>query len=124
MKSTIIEKPKVESRKPVIRFVPKMRQYESGIEFMQGNGIRVKITLKGYTAPTMEDERRLLRMMEADPFCGLTTWEKREMPVEQRTAEGELRIALAENVAMRSEMDALKEEMARLAALVKKSAGE
>lgn len=115
---------KAEAKKPSIRFVPKLRQYESGVEYMQGNGIRIKISLKGYIAPTMEDERRILRMMESDPFCGVTTWENREMPQEQKAAEGESRVLRAENVAMKSEMNALKEEMARLSALVKKSAGE
>lgn len=100
--------------KPSIRFCPKLIQHEAGIDFVQGNGIKVKITRHGYTAISMDDERKLLRAIEADPFCGICTWENREMPAEQRTAETELRKERAEKDAALAELDALREELKQL----------
>lgn len=114
--SKLIAEPKTLKTKPSIRFVPNRRQYEAGIDFVRGDGIRDKITLRGYLAQTMEDERKILRIMEVDKHCGITTWENREMPPEQKAAEGETRMLKAENDAMRSEMDAMREEMRQLKA--------
>ncbi len=108
--------------KPSIRFVPSKRQYESGIDFVDAAGFRHKITLDGFTAPTLEDERTLLRVMERDRYCGITTWENREMPPEQRRAETETRSLRVENEAMKVEMEALREQVARLEA-AQKTAG-
>ncbi len=102
--------------KPSIKFCPKLIQHEAGVDFVQSNGIKVKITRAGYIAPTMEDERKLLRAIETDPFCGISTWENREMPAEQRTAETELRKERAEKAQMATEMDALREEIRQLKA--------
>lgn len=102
--------------KPTIRFCPAKRQYEAGIDFVQSNGIKNKITHMGYTAISMEDETKLLRRMQDDPFCGITTWENREMPAEQKAAEQESRkdkVLIAE---MESEMEAMREEMRLLKA--------
>lgn len=113
----------VATAKPTIRFAPKRRQYESGIDFVDKSGRRHKITLEGFTAPTFEDEQTILRMMERDPFCGITTYENREMPVEQKQAETKVRALEAENKAMGEEMDAMRQEIARLQAAQKPTGG-
>ena len=100
--------------KPSIRFVPKLRQYEAGIDYVQLDGFKVKISHDGYIAPTMEDERRILRAMERDPFCGITTYENREMPQEQKAVETENRQLRAEKAYQDQEMLALKEENRQL----------
>jgi len=102
--------------KPSIRFCPRLAQHESGIDYVQCNGSRTKIGRGGYTAPTMEDERKLLRQMEVDPFCGITTWENRELPAEQKAAESETRKLSAELDASKNELEAIREEMRQLKA--------
>lgn len=102
--------------KPSIRFCTKLIQHEAGIDFVQSNGIKTKITRHGYTATSMDDERKILRMMEVDPYCGICTWENREMPAEQRTAETELRKERTEKAQMAAEMEALRAEINQLKA--------
>lgn len=99
--------------KPSIRFCPAKRQYEAGIDFMQSNGIKNKITHMGYVCISMEDERKILRMMEVDKFCGITTWENREMPAEQKAAETESRKDKAKMAEMEAEMEAMRAELAQ-----------
>lgn len=99
--------------KPSIRFCPSKRQYEAGIDFVQSNGIKNKITPMGYVCISMTDEMKILRMMEVDPMCGITTWENREMPAEQKAAETESRKDKAELAAAKAEMDALRAEIAQ-----------
>jgi hypothetical protein len=110
-------------KKPSIKFCPKILQYETGIDYVQLDGTRTKITLKGYVAPTWEDEQNILRIMERDKHCGITTWENREMPAEQKKAEGENRKLQAENASMKAEMEAMRAELDRLTSLTKKPAG-
>lgn len=100
--------------KPSIKFCPKLRQHEAGIDYLQLDGIRVKIGQNGYVAPTIGDEMKIQRIMEADKFCGITTWENREMPAEQRAAESEVNRYRVENAAMKDEMEAMREELAQL----------
>lgn len=114
MAKTATAEPKSTIVKPSIRFCPAKRQYEAGIDFVQSNGIKNKITHMGYVAISMEDERKLLRMMEVDKFCGITTWENREMPVEQKAAETESRKDKAELAAAKAEMEALRAELESL----------
>lgn len=99
--------------KPSIRFCPSKRQFEAGIDFVQSNGIKTKITPMGYTCISMQDEMKILRMMKVDPMCGITTWENREMPAEQKAAETESRKDKAELAAAKAEMEALRAELAQ-----------
>lgn len=113
-KPATVTPPTEAKKKPFIRFVPKLRQYESGIEYLRADGFRDKITLEGYTPKTMEDQTRILRLIEKDPYCGITTWENREMPPEQKTAESKLRVSLAKQEAMETEMEAMRRELDQL----------
>ena len=99
--------------KPSIRFCPAKRQFEAGIDFVQSNGIKNKITHMGYVAISMEDERKLLRAIETDKFCGITTWENREMPAEQKAAETESRKDKVKMAEMEAEMEAMRAELAQ-----------
>lgn len=99
---------------PSIRFTVAKRQHETGIDFVQSNGIKTKITPMGYTAISMADEMKILAMMKNDPFCGIATWENREMGAEQKMAETQVRAVLAQNASMMEEMDALREQVKQL----------
>lgn len=99
--------------KPSIRFCPAKRQYEAGIDFMQSNGVKNKITHMGYVAISMEDETKLLRMIEVDKFCGISTWANREMPAEQKAAETESRKDKAALAAAHAEIEAMRAELAQ-----------
>jgi hypothetical protein len=90
------------------------RQYENGIDWTLLSGFRTKITLNGFVAPTIADERRILSAMEHDAFCGITTWENREMEPDLKKAEGDLRMSLAKQKAMEVEMEAMREELDQL----------
>jgi hypothetical protein len=110
----------VTARKPSIKFCPSRNQYEDGVAYKRLDGIRDKITLKGYVAPTIEDEENILALMQRDKHCGIVTWEKREMPPEQRAAETETHKLRAENSRQKEEMEAMRAEMDEL----RKAAGK
>ena len=97
----------------IATFCPKLRKFEDGITYRQVDGIKTKITNKGYTPPTKADEKKILEIMKNDPACGIARWEDREMPKEQRSAEAELRQERAEKEAALSELEKLRAEVKR-----------